>query len=299
MKGFLFLCSAAFALMPSAWCEPVILNLWPEKPPAETKEFPPEADQTKPEDPLIAGRRIIKLGNVSTPQLAVHQPEKDKANGAAIIVAPGGGFHILAYDLEGTEVADYLNLRGICAVVLKYRVPMRDPERPWLAAVQDTQRALSLVRNRAAEWGIDPQRIGILGFSAGGHAAAMAALLVERQYPTVDDADQAQSRPDFAVLIYPGGLLGKGATLRDDIKVTKQAPPMFLAHAHDDNVSSLNSALLYAALKTAGVSAELHIFAKGGHGYGLRGTDQPVTSWPARMEAWLNSEGWLKPRSDR
>jgi acetyl esterase/lipase len=275
--------------------EPVTFNLWPGKPPGETKELPPEADQTKAEDNLIAGRRIIKLGNVSTPQLIVYRPPKEQANGAAIIIAPGGGFHILAYDLEGTEVAEWLNSIGVTAIVLKYRVPFRDPERPWLAALQDAQRAISLVRSRSAEWGIDAKRIGILGFSAGGHAAGMAALLPERQYAAVDNADKPPSRPDFAVLIYPGGFLDKESNkLRDDLRVTKDAPPMFLAHAHNDEVSSLNSALLYVALKKAGVSAELHIYAKGGHGYGLRQTNLPVTTWPARLEAWLNTEGWTK-----
>ena len=284
--------------MSGAFAEPVTLNLWPAKPPGDTKELPPEADQTKPDDRLIAWRRIIKLGNVSTPQLAVYRPPEGKANGAAIIVAPGGGFHILAYDLEGTEVAAWLNSIGVTAIVLKYRVPFRDPEKRSLAAIQDAQRAISMVRSRAVEWGIDPTRIGILGFSAGGNAAAMTALLSERQYPAIDQADTLSSRPDFAVLIYAGGFVEKGSDmLKPDIKVAKDTPPMFLVHAHDDEVSSLNSALLYAALKKAGVSAELHIYAKGGHGYGLRASEDAVTTWPARLEEWLKREHWLQRAS--
>ncbi|HUE73938.1 MAG TPA: alpha/beta hydrolase, partial [Pirellulaceae bacterium] len=146
----------------SAAAEPIRVNLWPAKAPGETREFPPEADQTKPEDRLIAGRRIIKLGNVSTPQLVVYQPPKANNTRAAVVICPGGGHHILAWDLEGTEVAEWLNKIGVTAVVLKYRVPFRDPERRWLAAVQDAQRAMSLVRSRADEWRIDPSRIGIL-----------------------------------------------------------------------------------------------------------------------------------------
>jgi len=274
--------------------EPVVLNLWPNKPPDEAKELPPEVDQTKREDKLIAGRRIIKLGNVSVPQLAIFHPEKEKANGTAVIIAPGGGFNILAYDLEGTEVAEWLNSIGVTAFVLKYRVPSRDPERRWLAAVQDAQRAVGLVRSRASEWALDPKRIGVLGFSAGGYAAGMTALLSDRQYSVVDDADKTSSRPDFAVLIYAGGFVEKGNhKLRDELKISAETPAMFLVHTHDDGVSSLNSALLYAALKKAGVAAELHVFAKGGHGYGMRRTEEPVATWPALLEAWLKTGQWL------
>ncbi len=295
MNNGVFLVSALLFVGPLvAAAEPITVNLWPEKPPGETKTLPPEADQTKPEDNLIAGRRIIKLGNVSIPQLTVHLPTTERANGAAIIIAPGGGFHILACDLEGTEVAEWLNSIGVTAIVLKYRVPFRDPERRWLAAVQDAQRAVGLVRSRADEWGIDAKRVGILGFSAGGHAAGMTAILHERQYAAVDDADTLSSQPNFAVLVYTGGFVEKGSDkLRDDFRITANVPPMFIVHAHDDGVSPLNSALLYTELQKAGVSAELHIYAKGGHGYGLRATEQPVTAWPARLQDWLKSEGWL------
>jgi acetyl esterase/lipase len=289
----------AIALLPLAAsaAEPLTLNLWPGKPPGETKDLPPESDQTKPDDKLIAGRRIIKLGHVSTPQIAIFRPPTAQDTGAAVIVAPGGGHHILAYDLEGTEVAAWLNSIGVTGIVLKYRVPFRNPDKRWEAAVQDAQRALSLVRGRSQEWGLDSKRLGILGFSAGGQTAALAALLSkERQYAPVDDVDQVSCRPDFAVLIYPGGLLNKDNTrLLDEIKVTAETPPMFFAHAHDDRVSPLNSALLYAELKRAAVPAELHIYSAGGHGYGLRPVPElPVTSWPKRCEEWLQTSGWLK-----
>lgn len=277
--------------------EPLAFNLWPGKPPGETKEFPPEADTTKADGKLIAGRRVIRLGNVSTPQITVYRPLKGADTGAAVVIAPGGGHSILAYDLEGTEVAEWLNGIGVTGVVLKYRVPTRTPnDRRWLAAVQDAQRAMSLLRSKAGEWGIDPRRIGILGFSAGGETAALTALLNERQYEAVDGADKVSSRPDFAVLVYPGGLVERGKEeqgLLAHVKVTKGTPPMFLVHAYDDRVSPLNSALLFVELKKADIPAELHIYSHGGHGYGLRQTGEPVTTWHHRCAEWMRRQGFL------
>ncbi len=283
------------ASLPARAGEPVVLNLWPGTPPGETKALPAEADLTKPEDKLIAGRRIIKLGNVSTPQIAVYRPEPAKDCGAAVVICPGGGHHILAYDLEGTEVAEWLNTLGVTGIVLKYRVPFRDPERRWSAAVQDAQRAMSLVRTHAAEWKLDPQRIGICGFSAGGQTAALTSLLSQnRQYPETDESDKPSSRPDFAILVYTGGLLEKGdEKLLDVVQVTKDAPPMFLVHAFDDPVSVQNSLLLASALRKAAVSAEVHLYFTGGHGYGLRPTTEAVTHWPERAGQWLRERGWL------
>jgi acetyl esterase/lipase len=276
--------------------EPSTLNLWPGKAPGETKELPPEADQTKDTDKLIAGRRIIKLGNVATPQITVYRPAPAKDTGASVIIAPGGGFNILAYDLEGTEVAEWLNTLGVTGIVLKYRVPARDPQKRWLAAVQDAQRAVSLVRSRAGEWKLDPQRIGILGFSAGGATAGYTALLFEqRQYTPVDAVDQVSSRPDFALLIYPGGFVDqKTGALNEAVKVPKNCPPMFIASAWDDHVTVLNSLLLGVELKKAGVPVGMHLYPTGGHGYGLRRTEEPVTTWPDRAAEWLRHGGWLK-----
>jgi acetyl esterase/lipase len=276
--------------------EPIVLDLWPGKPPGETKELPPEADQTKPEDRLIAGRRIIKLGNVSTPQLAVYRPAKNLDTGAAVVICPGGGHNILAYDLEGTEVAEWLGSIGVTGILLKYRVPFRDPKNRSHAAVQDGQRAMSLARSKANEWGIDPKRIGMLGFSAGGEVTALVSLAEERRYDVVDGADQAESRPDFAVLVYSGGLVDNATReLREHVKVLKGAPPMFFVHAFDDNVTVLNSLLLAGEVKKAGGSAELHIYPKGGHGYGLRHVDgHPVTDWPKACEGWMRTMGFIK-----
>jgi acetyl esterase/lipase len=277
--------------------EPLTINVWPGQPPGETKILAPEADQTKPEDKLIAGRRIIKLGNVSTPQITVYRPSPDKDTGASVVICPGGGHHILAYDLEGTEVATWLNEIGVTGIVLKYRVPFRDPEQRAHAAVQDAQRAMSLVRSRASEWKLDPQRMGMLGFSAGGQVAGLVSILNEqRQYEAVDDIDKKSCRPDFAVLIYPGGFEEKGQPkLRDDVKVTKESPPMFFVHAFDDNVTVLNTLLLASELKKVGVSAEVHVYATGGHGYGLRHVaGQPVTDWPQPFEVWMKTMRVIK-----
>ena len=282
-------------LVNNSSAEPTVLNLWPGTPPGDTKELPPEADQTKEDGRAIAGKRVIRLGNVSTPQIAVYQPANKKANGAAVVICPGGGHHILAYDLEGTEVAEWLNTLGVTGIVLKYRVPARDPQERWRAAVQDAQRAVSLVRAKAGQWSLDPKRIGILGFSAGGETAARASLFVDRKYEAVDDVDQTSHRPDFSMLIYPAYLTNdKKTALREDVVVTSNTPPCFLVHANDDGVTPLSSALLYAELKRNGISAELHIYESGGHGYGLRADEsKPVTSWPARCETWLKRRGLL------
>lgn len=278
--------------------EPALtLNLWPGKPPGETTELPTEVDTTKDTDNLIAGRRLQRIGNVSTPTLAIYRPAPEKDTGAAVIICPGGGHHILAYDLEGTEVAEWLNSIGVTGIVLKYRVPARDPERRWLAAVQDAQRAVSLTRSRAQEWKLDPARIGILGFSAGGETAGLTAIFEERQYEAADEVDQASARPNFAVLVYAGGFTEKDEPkLKPYVNVTSAAPPMLLVHAFDDPVPVANSLLLTLELKRAGVPAELHIYSAGGHGYGLRKTEQPVTDWPARCADWLRASGWLKAR---
>lgn len=274
--------------------EPIVVNLWPASPPGQARALPPEADLTKPDDPLIAGRRIIKLGNVTTPQIVVYRPESVPANGAAVVICPGGGHHILAWDLEGTEVAEWLNTLGVTGIVLKYRVPHQNPEHRWHAAVQDAQRAMSLVRNRASEWGLDATRIGICGFSAGGETAALTSLFADRQYDVVDAVDALPSRPDFALLVYAAGLAEKERpVLREYVTVTKDAPPMFFVHTWDDGVSVQNPLLLASALKQQDIPAELHLFATGGHGYGLRQTSEAVTHWPQRAGEWMRERGFL------
>jgi acetyl esterase/lipase len=293
---FSLLLPVLFALKAFA-AEPVtVLDLWPGKPPGEVKADGPEQDKSKPGEGLVAGKPLIRLGNVTKPQLHVFLPPKEKANGTAVVICPGGGFHILAWDLEGTEVAEWLNSIGVAAIVLKYRVPTASLEPRWLTPVMDGQRALSITRTRATEWNIDPNRIGILGFSAGGHLAARCALgFAERKYPAVDDADKASCRPDFAALIYSAYAYDdKAGQLAAGVTVPKDAPQLFFIHAYDDKISPLNSLLLAAEAKKVEVSAEVHVYDTGGHGYGLRPqANLPVTSWPRRCEEWMQRKGWL------
>lgn len=270
--------------------EPAVVKLWSGKAPGETKDIgPEELTQPKP------GQADVKrLGKVSEPTITVYPAPTDKATGAAVIVAPGGGYSILAIEHEGTQTCEWLNTLGVTAVLLKYRVPKRAMQMPDnLAAIQDAQRAVSLTRSHAKDWGIDPDRVGMLGFSAGGNLTAWACLADKRYYEPVDDADKLSSRPSFAALIYPAYLVDKEGNLKPEYKVTKDAPPMFFTHANDDPVTPLSSAMLYAALKKNGVPAELHIFASGGHGFGMRKSDAPVSAWPARCADWLKARGYL------
>ena len=272
------------------------LNVWPGDPPGEKVELPPEEDTTGPDGRLVAGDRVIRLGNVTTPTISVYRPQPETDTGAAVIICPGGGHHILAWDLEGTEVAGWLNSIGVTGIVLKYRVPFRNPDRRWQAAVQDAQRAVSLVRSRAAEWELDSERIGVLGFSAGGETAGLTAVFGnDRTYESVDAVDEVSCCPDFAALIYAGGFVDREEPrLREHVRVTAETPRMFFVHAFDDNVPVANCLLMMQALKEAGVPSELHIYPTGGHGYGLRPTDEPVTTWPARCEEWLRRSGLLQ-----
>jgi acetyl esterase/lipase len=269
--------------------KPQILNIWPGKAPGEIKELQPEADTTGEDGKLVAGKPLIRLGNVSTPQIAIYKPEPAKDTGASVIIAPGGGHYILAYDLEGTEIAEWLNTIGITGIVLKYRVPGRNAELRWKAAVQDAQRSVSLVRARAKEFGINPNKIGLMGFSAGAQTAGLTALLQARQYAPVDGYDQHSFVPDFVGLIY----LGRNIHDEAGIRIQEGLPPFFMAVAHDDADRAISSAELYIALKKVNVSSELHIFESGGHGYGLRPTEKPVTGWNNLMAAWLKQIGML------
>lgn len=273
-----------------------VIKLWPNTPPGPARDVGEERDITKPEDRLIAGRRIIKLANVATPEAHVYLPPAQTRSGATVVVCPGGGFHILAWDLEGTEIAEWLNSIGITAVVLKYRVPTAKVEPKWLQPVQDVQRTMSIVRSRAKDWGMKTDQIGILGFSAGGHMAGRAALTTERLYEAVDDVDKQSFLPNAAMLIYPAYFANKEETaLADDLHVTRNSPSMFLVHAFDDPVTVNSSLLMAMALKKSGVPSELHMYDTGGHGYGMRPVDgKPVTMWPQRCEEWLRRNHWTK-----
>ena len=276
---------------------PTVFPLWPNKAPGETNMIGEEKDMTKPGEGLVAGQRVIRLGNVSKPTITLYRAPKEKDTGAAVIVFPGGGYNILAWDLEGTEVCDWLNSLGVNAVLLKYRVPKRPGLDRHVPALQDAQRAVGLVRSRAQEFGLDSARIGVLGFSAGGHlAAALSGSAAQRTYPAVDAADAVSCRPDFSVLIYPAYLTLKdqGDKINPETAVSSNTPPAFIAMTQDDAVR-VESALFYSvALKEAGVPFELHIYPKGGHGYGLRRTENPVTAWNDRAAEWMKNRGLLK-----
>ncbi len=272
-----------------------VISIWPHDPPGEEMNVGPEQDMTKDTDQLIAGRRIIKLGNVKTPQAHVYLPPANLRTGASVVICPGGGFSILAWDLEGTEVAQWLNTLGVAGIVLKYRVPTREQNPRWMAAAQDTQRTVSLVRQHAKDWGMDAHKVAVLGFSAGGMAAVKATLATKRYYEPIDQADEAPYRPDRAILIYSAGLPSDSNGPEDDRDdVTSQTPPMFVVHAFDDFVPVQGAASMLLALKQAGVASELHIYDAGGHGYGLRKRDDfPVTTWTKPCEGWLRRAEWI------
>ena len=267
------------------------LNLWPHGAPGAQTNPAPEIDTTTAKDNLIAGKPLIRLGNVSVPTLTLYEP-KGQNTSAAVVVFPGGSYHILAIDLEGSEVCDWFNSIGVTCVLLKYRVPDSGPYPKSSAALQDAQRALGIVRAHAAEWRIDPHRIGVLGFSAGAHlAAAVSTHFDKRLYDSVDEADQLSCRPDFAAIIYPGylAMAEQDFAPNSEIHVTDQTPPSFIVQAEDDTVHVENSTVYFMALKNAKVPAELHIYTQGGHGYGLRRTELPITAWPKLAETWLHT----------
>jgi acetyl esterase/lipase len=267
------------------------LPLWPGEAPGAPANPPTETGTPSGKDNLIAGRPILIEANVSTPTLTLYTPQ-GKNTGAAVVVFPGGGYHILAIDLEGTEVCAWLNSEGVSCVLLKYRVPDSGPYPKYEAALQDAQRAMGLVRSHAAEWRIDPDRIGVLGFSAGGHlAAAISTHFDQRVYPPQDAADKFSCRPDFAVLIYPAYLTleDKNFAPNPEIHPSANTPPTFLVQAEDDPVHVENAAVYFLELKNAKVPVELHIYTQGGHGYGLRRTALPITAWPQLMETWLHT----------
>lgn len=284
--------AAAFMTFPLAAAEPEQVRLWPAAAPGEKGDLPPEAPQAaKPND------TTIRLGNVSDPTITIFRPAADKANGAAVVICPGGGYSILAFNKEGTEVAEWFNSIGVTGILLKYRVPKRLERERHEAPLQDVQRAVGMVRHRASEWGLDPARIGVLGFSAGGHlAAASSNNFGKRTYPAVDAADEVSCRPDFAVLIYPAYLVDKENKLAPELPVSKDTPKTFIAMTEDDGVRVECALFYYLALKQAKVPAEMHVYPTGGHGYGLRPSEHVVSSWPARAADWMKSIGVLEKK---
>ena len=273
--------------------EPITLKLWPKGAP-DPAGFKIEAEK---EIPKKNDADVKRVTNVSEPTITVYKPEKP--NGTAVIVAPGGGYSILASEHEGSQVCEYLNTLGVTCALLKYRVPARDKADPSKEPLQDAQRAIGLVRHHAGEWGVKPDRVGILGFSAGGHLTVMATLHAnDRTYTTDAALDVEDATPNFAVPVYPAYLVAKDDTfkLKPEIKVTEKSPPMCLVHAGDDKgqTSASGSALLYLEYKKLNLPAELHIYAKGGHGFGMRKSGLPTAEWLVRVGEWMGSMGWLK-----
>jgi acetyl esterase/lipase len=276
------------------------IPIWPGAVPDAVRVGGPEYTEMVGDEPPGA----VVVGKVSRPTMTLYSP-RGANSGAAVVVFPGGGYWVLYMDLEGSEVCDWLTSKGVTCVLLKYRVPgehlsPRSGAYPKSsAALEDAQRTVRLVRFHAAEWGIDPKKIGVLGFSAGGHlVAAVSTNFKQHLYKAVDEADRESCRPDFGVALYPGHMLEntwKDFQLNPYVPVTKETPPMFLLQAEDDPIDTVrNSLVYYYALKKAGVPVEMHLYAQGGHGFGLRRTKMPITEWPLLVERWLVNIG-IKP----
>jgi acetyl esterase/lipase len=283
--------------------KPLVVELWPGKVPDETGTLGPETVRMSPklDRKQVEVTEPTKLvTNVSRPTITVYRPAKEKDTGTALLICPGGGYWNLYWQLEGEEVAAWLNSLGVTGMILKYRVPRRPDEpkgEPARRPLQDAQRAVSLVRSKAAEWGLAPQRIGMVGFSAGGHlAAATATGFEKRTYEPVDDIDKTSCRPDFAVLVYSGYLKAKDKDeLAPGLHVPAGTPPIFLAHGGADVISDPDHSLvLYRALKRAGVPAELHIYATAAHDFGVRPSDHPCSTWTQACAHWLRHQGFLE-----
>jgi acetyl esterase/lipase len=276
------------------------MPLWPSTPPGapNVAAGQQEHDTTKSSDNMIAGKRVARIGFVSKPTLAFYPAPSGKNTGATIVVFPGGAYQIIAYDLEGTEVCDWLNGIGVNCALVKYRVPNAGPFPKYTQDLADAQRAVRVVRQHASQWQLDPNRVGVLGFSAGGHlVAVLGAHAADPIYPAIDDADKLSARPDFTLLIYPGYLQSDDdpLTVRPEVKPIALTPPSFLIQTEDDTAKVENAWIYYEALKQAKVPAEMHLFANGGHGYGLRPTKLPVTHWPDLAATWLRTLGITTP----
>jgi acetyl esterase/lipase len=289
----------------AAAAEPLALNVWPGRAPDESDGIGPERIRMSPklerkQVEVTEPTRLITA--VTNPTITIYRPPKDKETGTAMLICPGGGYWDLYWQLEGEEVAAWLNSIGVTGIILKYRVPRRLDEpkgEPARRPLQDAQRAVSLVRSRAKEWGIDPHRIGIVGFSAGGHLAiATATSFDKRTYEPIDDVDRISCRPDFAIPVYSGYLKAKDKDeLAPSLSIPTNTPPVFLVHGGDDIISPPeHSVLMYLALKRAGVSTELHVYANTTHDFGVRTNDRPHSRWTARCVDWLSDSGLLELR---
>jgi acetyl esterase/lipase len=294
----------AWGLLHGSTCadEPQVIDIWPGKAAGDVgitgeEKFIELKVGGKPYE--IGGKPTKWLTNVTRPTLTIYRPAKDKDTGAAVLIAPGGGYHNLGWDLEGTEVAEWLNTIGITGIVLKYRCPRRPGDVKGVPApgpLKDAQRAVSLVRSRAREWGIDPKRIGMVGFSAGGHLVGSTATnFQKRSYEPIDDVDKVSCRPDFGIMAYSGYFKVKDTgALSPTVQTPAETPPLFFVHASDDAISEVeHSVTFFLALKRAKIDAEVHVYASGGHGFGVRPQSGPCAGWTRVCAEWMGNRGFL------
>lgn len=281
---------ALFTLAPSIAAGET-LTIWPDLAPGETTKHlgTPMPEDGKSDPP------IVRLKDVTAPTLEVFLPQRE-SSGAAVLILPGGGYNYVVPNLEGSELATKLNQHGISAFVLKYRTKNSKEGPHWKRPLADSQRALRIIRSRATEWKLDPQRIGLVGFSAGGQVAAIQLTRDHAEYEPIDEIDQLSAKANFALLVYPWQIYDVQTDgLIDPIKPDKETPPTFLVHTHDDNSTALGAVLFYAALKKHKVPAELHVYTTGGHGYGTRERSGSVIhTWPDRAIEWLRLRGLAK-----
>ena len=269
--------------------EPFSLPLWPEGVPGKAAPLSEATQKLRASYGTSPGR----LTDIVTPEMVVYRA--DKPNGTAVVVAPGGGYMFLSSISEGTQVCEWLNGLGVTAVLLKYRTPTRDETQVFEKPTADALRAIGLVRHHAAEWGVNPARVGLLGFSAGGNVLGHAACdRGERSYAYHADYDDRRG-PDFGVCVYGGGFLDKedSSKFREGFSVPADAPPMFFVVAHDDKNNPLEAARLYLEYRRLGIPSEFHVFTHGGHGFGMRAGGKPIHQWPQRCAEWMAAMGYL------
>ncbi|MEM1224627.1 MAG: alpha/beta hydrolase [Planctomycetota bacterium] len=294
MRVHLTVCVIVSFLSPMAMSADTVRPLWPDSPPSWDAPTEPERDITDANGRLQAGRRVTRLTNVAEPSVHIYEARnnKGKASETAVVICPGGGFNILAWDLEGTEIAEQFQAGGVTAILLKYRVPTRKRDDPWTPVVQDVQRAIAMTRSGQLT-SSTPTSVGCLGFSAGGNAVAHAATAKSAQYESVDSADEIITPPDFACLVYPAWLVQDDdpTELRDGIVVDASTPPMFIAHAENDRLTVFNAVTMFSKLHQAGVPSSLHVFTGSGHGFGARDDGMADDYWVDLCLAWLVDAG--------
>ncbi len=302
--GLMVFASLSMSLQSMAAEQPLVIDVWPGKPADDNADTIGEEKfiqlmvNGKPYE--VAGKPTTWKTNVTKPTLTVYRPPNDKNSGTAMLICPGGGYHNLGWDVEGEEVAEWLNSLGMTGIILKYRCPRRPGDEkgvPPIGPLKDAQRAVSLVRSKAKDWGIDPQRIGMIGFSAGGHlVGATATNFEQRSYAPRDAIDEISCRPDFAIPVYSGYFKFKEVgPLSPTVKLPVDTPPLLFVHASDDPISDVeHSVTFYLALKRAGIHTDLHVYASGGHGFGVRPTNAACSVWTTACTDWLRNRGFLK-----